>query len=243
MLEIEELTKKFKGSEAVKSLGFSVRSGKIMGLLGPNGAGKTTTLRCIAGMLVPDAGKIRICGYDVASQPIDAKRVMAYLPDNPIFFDSLTCWEHILFIAEAYQVKGCKKKAEALFRKFAMWDKRDSMVVELSKGMKQKLALICAFVRSPKAILFDEPMTGLDPMGIKVLNELLRSAADEGAAIILSSHLLPILEEVCTTILVMNYGQMVLKGTLKEIREGAPKLARDASLEEIFFYATKPKVA
>ena len=239
MVNVQGLSKTYRKLVAVSDLTFNVRSGEVLGLLGANGAGKTTTLRSVAGVLRPDQGSVEIAGIDIAKSPLEAKRLLAYLPDQPAFFDNLTCWEHIRFVASVHSVSDFEAKARALFRRLELDSKMNDFASELSKGMKQRLGLICALLPSPKVILFDEPMTGLDPKGIRTLNEIIHEEAAKGAAIILSSHLLSILEEVCTKVLVMDHGKSRLYGTLEEVRAMSKGLGSEASLEEMFFYATK----
>lgn len=243
MIKIQGLSKSFRKTEAVSDLNFTVQPGEVLGLLGANGAGKTTTLRSIAGVLRPDRGTIQIGDYDIKSNPVEAKRLLSYLQDQPAFFDNLTCWEHIRFIASVHSVTDYEAKARALFDRLELTEKLDAFASDLSKGMRQRLGLICCLLPSPKVMLFDEPMTGLDPKGIRTLNEIIREEAAKGTAIILSSHLLSILEEVCTKVLVMDRGKSRLYGTLEEIRTKRSELKKDASLEEVFFYATQEKIS
>jgi ABC-2 type transport system ATP-binding protein len=243
MVKIENLSKSFEKTEAVVDLSFEVRAGEVLGLLGPNGAGKTTTLRSIAGVLKPDKGSITLGGFDLSKSPIEAKALLAYLPDQPSFFDNLTCWDHIRFVASVFKVSDYEKKGTALFDRFELAEKKNALPSELSKGMRQRLGLICSLLHSPKVILFDEPMTGLDPRGIRTLNEVIQEESRRGTAIVLSSHLLSILEEVCTKVLVVDHGKSRLYGTLEEVRSKSGELKGNASLEEMFFYATKKDAA
>jgi ABC-2 type transport system ATP-binding protein len=238
MIAVDRLTKSFRNLQAVKELSFTVQPGEILGLLGPNGAGKTTTLRSLAGVIRPESGTISIGGLNLTQSPIQAKQMIAYLPDQSSFFDNLTCWEHIQFVAEVYQIKDFQPLANQLFDRFELADKKNKFPSDLSKGMRQRLGLISAFIHNPKVLLLDEPMTGLDPKGIRTVNEMVKEAALRGASIILSSHLLSILEEICTKVLILNHGKSLLYGALEEIRAESKKLNRDASLEGLFFHAT-----
>lgn len=239
MIKIQGLSKSFRNTEAVSDLSFTVQAGEVLGLLGPNGAGKTTTLRSIAGVLHPDQGSIQIGAHDIVANPLEAKRQIAYLPDQPSFFDNLTCWEHIRFVASVHSIPDYEPKARALFDRLELSEKLDAFASDLSKGMRQRLGLICCLLPAPKVILFDEPMTGLDPKGIRTLNDIIREESLKGTAVILSSHLLSILEDVCTKVLVMDHGKSRLYGTMDEVRSRSNELKKDASLEEMFFYATK----
>jgi ABC-2 type transport system ATP-binding protein len=238
MIQAEGLTKLYGEFVAVNELSFAVQPGEVMGLVGPNGAGKTTTLRCLAGIIPPTRGAIRICGRDLAQDPIGAKQQLAFLTDEPRLFDYLTVWQHLNFVARIYQVADFEPLGRQLLEELEIADKRDSLPGELSRGMKQKLAIACGLLHSPKVIYFDEPLTGLDPYGIRRMkNSILKRAAD-GAAIIISSHLLHLVEEICSHILILKGGRKVITGTLAEITRRFSQQPGDANLEEIFFRAT-----
>jgi ABC-2 type transport system ATP-binding protein len=237
MIEIAGLTKLYGAFVAVNGLSFSVRAGEVMGLVGPNGAGKTTTLRCLAGLIPPTRGGIVINGCDLAKNPVGAKAQLAFFPDEPRLFDYLTVWQHLVFVARIYQVADYAPRGAALLAELELTDKRDALPAELSRGMKQKLAIACGLLHSPKAMYFDEPLTGLDPLGIRKMKASITQRACEGGAIILSSHLLHLVEEICTHILILKGGQMVAHGSMAEItRRFATQ--PDANLEDIFFSAT-----
>ncbi len=239
MLKVANLLKTFKKSNAVDHLSFEVMPGEVLGLLGPNGAGKTTTLRAIAGVMSFDKGEIAIDNHSIVNSAIEAKRRMAYLPDQSTFFDNLTCWEHVRFVASVYKVEDYENKGRALFDRLELTEKINEFPSELSKGMRQRLGLICALLHSPKLLLLDEPMTGLDPKGIRTVHEIIKEISAAGGSVILSSHLLSILEEVCTKVLVMDHGKSKLYGTVEEIRSKVRELGKHASLEDMFFHATK----
>jgi ABC-2 type transport system ATP-binding protein len=238
MIEVHGLTKLYGKFVAVNALSFSVQSGEVLGLVGPNGAGKTTTLRCASGIIPPTRGTIRICGADLAQDPIGAKRQLAFFPDEPRLFDYLTVDQHLTFTARIYQVPNYREIARPLLEELEMSDKGNLMPGELSRGMKQKLAIACGLLHSPKVIFFDEPLTGLDPVGIRRMKASILKRAREGAAIIISSHLLHLLEEVCSHVLILKSGQKVVDGTLAEIRQRFAEQAPDANLEEMFLRAT-----
>jgi ABC-2 type transport system ATP-binding protein len=237
MIEVEGLTKLYGEFTAVSDLSFAVRPGEVMGLVGPNGAGKTSTLRCLAGIIPPTRGMIRVCGHDLAREPIAAKRQLAFFTDEPRLFDYLTVWQHLNFVARIYGVTDFEPIGSTLLEELEIADKRDSLPGELSRGMKQKLAIACGLLHAPKVIYFDEPLTGLDPIGIRRMKDSILKRARDGAAIILSSHLLHLVQEICSHILILKNGRKVADGTMAEIMQkfsGEP----DASLEEIFFRAT-----
>jgi ABC-2 type transport system ATP-binding protein len=238
-IRVENLQKLYRELVAVNGLSFTVEPGEIMGLIGPNGAGKTTTLRAIAGILPPSGGRIEIAGRDLALDPAGSKRLMAYVPDDPHLFDSLTVMEHLRFVASAYGVKDWEEPAGNLLRLLELEDKRDALGSELSRGMRQKLASACALIHTPRVLLFDEPMTGLDPRGIRTMNQAILNMAADGAAVVVSSHLLAMVERLCSSVLVLHHGGALLWGKLEEIRGRFPELASDASLEEVFFRATE----
>jgi ABC-2 type transport system ATP-binding protein len=238
MIEVAGLTKLYGDFVAVNELSFSVQPGQVMGLVGPNGAGKTTTLRCLAGIIPPTRGAIRICGHDLAADPITAKRDLAFFTDEPRLFDYLTVAQHLAFTARIYQVADYERIAGPLLQELEIADKADKLPGELSRGMKQKLVIACGLLHSPKAIFFDEPLTGLDPIGIRRMKDSILRRAREGAAILISSHLLHLLEEVCSHVLILKNGNKIFEGTLDEIRRKYSEQSGDANLEEVFFRAT-----
>jgi len=237
MIQVEGLTKLYGEFVAVNELSFAVKAGEVMGLVGPNGAGKTTTLRCLGGIIPPTRGTIRVCDYDIAKDPIAAKKQLAFFTDEPRLFDYLTVQQHLNFVARIYQVSDYEVLAGALLEELEIADKRDALPGELSRGMKQKLVIACGLLHSPKVIFFDEPLTGLDPLGIRRMKDSILKRAREGAAIIISSHLLHLLEEICSHVLILKNGQKVTDGTIDEIRRRFSE-EPDANLEDIFFRAT-----
>jgi ABC-2 type transport system ATP-binding protein len=238
MIEVEGLAKLYGEFTAVSELSFVVRPGEVMGLVGPNGAGKTSTLRCLAGIIPPTRGVIRVCGHELAREPIAAKRQLAFFTDEPRLFEYLTVWQHLNFVARIYGVPDYEVPARTLLEELEIADKRDSLPGELSRGMKQKLAIACGLLHSPRVIYFDEPLTGLDPFGIRRMKDSILKRARDGAAIILSSHLLHLVQEICSHILILKNGRKVADGTMAEIMQKFSGQTGDASLEEIFFRAT-----
>ena len=239
-LEVVGLQKIYGELRAVSDLSFDVRAGEIVGLVGPNGAGKTSTLRCVSGIIPPNEGQIRIAGHPLRDRPVAAKRELAFLPDEPRLFDYLTAGEHLAFIARLYGVAGWQQKAKELLEELELTGKEDALPGELSRGMKQKLTIACAFLHDPRVILLDEPLTGLDPFGIRKVKQLLRARAKAGAALLLSSHLLPIVEELCDRVLVIAGGRRVAFGTIAEIRAQlvAAQGGGEGSLEDLFMAIT-----
>lgn len=237
MIQVEGLTKLYGDFVAVNELSFAVKAGEVMGLVGPNGAGKTTTLRCLGGIIPPTRGTVRVCDYDIAKEPIAAKKQLAFFTDEPRLFDYLTVQQHLNFVARVYQVSNYEALAASLLQELEIADKRDALPGELSRGMKQKLVIACGLLHSPKVIFFDEPLTGLDPLGIRRMKDSILKRAREGAAIIISSHLLHLVQEICSHVLILKNGRKVTDGTIDEIRRRFSE-EPDANLEDIFFRAT-----
>jgi len=239
VLEVEGLVKLYGGRAAVEGLSFSASPGDILGLVGPNGAGKTTTMRTIAGVFPPSEGTVRVAGHDLRREPLEAKRRLALVPDDPSLFANLTVEEHLEFTAQVYGVADWRPRADGMLRDLELTDRADSPASDLSRGMRQKVAIACAFLHAPSLLMLDEPLTGLDPRGIRTLYDLLRRRAAEGAAVVVSSHLLGQIEGLCTRFLILRAGRRLFLGTKEEIRAQLPALRDDASLEEIFFRATE----
>ncbi len=238
MIEVDDFHKAFSDQIAVSQLTFQVCPGQTLGLIGPNGAGKTTTLRALAGILPASRGRLAVAGCDVRLDPIGAKARLAFVPDEPPLFHDLTVAEHLAFFASVYGVQDASSKARRLLEQFELERKYDTPASDLSRGMRQKLAICCAFLHDPQVILLDEPLTGLDPRGIRRYKEALRERAAAGAAIVVSSHLLAMVEDVCTHVMILDSGKQRFLGSLEQLRETFGSQAEDASLETIFFAAT-----
>jgi ABC-2 type transport system ATP-binding protein len=238
MVQVEGLTKLYGEFTAVNELSFSLQPGEVMGLVGPNGAGKTTTLRCLAGIIPPSRGVVRVGGQDIVREPIAAKKQLAFFTDEPRLFDYLTVWQHLNFVARIYSVPDYEAIGARLLEELEIANKRDALPGELSRGMKQKLAIACGLLHSPRVIYFDEPLTGLDPLGIRRMKDSILKRARDGAAIIISSHLLHLVEEICSRILILKDGRKLIDGTLAEITRKFSEQPGDASLEDVFFRAT-----
>jgi ABC-2 type transport system ATP-binding protein len=238
VIHVENLTKLYGDLAAVRALSFHVAPGEVLGLVGPNGAGKTTTLRALAGIVAPSEGTIVIAGHDLARAPIEAKRALSWIPDEPQLFEYLTVTEHLRFVARLYGVDGAAARIPALLEELELGDKRDALPTELSRGMRQKLAVACGLLHDPRALLLDEPLTGLDPVGIRRMKGTIAARARAGAAVILSSHLLHLVEELCTHLLILHRGRMVALGTIERIIAERPQLA-GRGLEEIFLALTE----
>jgi ABC-2 type transport system ATP-binding protein len=242
MIEVAGLTKQYGGFTAVRDLSFEVAAGEVVGLVGPNGAGKTTTLRCIVGIIHPTAGAIRVAGHDLLEEPLAAKAALAFVPDEPHLFPHLTVMEHLRFIGRLYSVADVEQRAAALLQELELDDRRGSLPDELSRGMKQKLAIACGLLHEPRALLLDEPLTGLDPGAIRRMKQTILQRAAAGAAVILSSHLLGLVEELCSRILVIQQGSTVVMGSMADIVAHQPELA-GRGLEEVFLALTERRPA
>jgi len=238
MIEVQALTKRYGSFTAVRELSFAVSAGEVLGLVGPNGAGKTSTLRCLAGIIPPSAGVVRIAGHDLAVEPVEAKRTLAFFPDEPRLFAYLTVRQHLAFVARIYGVANHEAVAGPLLEELELADKSDALPGELSRGMKQKLVIACGLLHEPKVIFFDEPLTGLDPLGIRRMKDSILRRAREGAAIVLSSHLLHLLEEICSHVLILKKGEKVADGTLQEVAARFSNGDPSVGLEEVFIRAT-----
>lgn len=237
MIEVANFKKFYGSTMAVAGLSLRVQPREIWGLVGHNGAGKSTTLRAIAGLLPPSEGTLLVGGFDVASEALQAKAKLAYVPDEPPLFEALTVGEHLRFTAAAYHVADYLQRAADLLEYFELTSKIDTPAEHLSRGMRQKLAIVCAYLHSPVAILFDEPFTGLDPLAIRRLKASIVRHAAEGASFIVSSHLLAMVEDICTHFIVLAHGAPRFSGTHEELCEQFQQPSDKSTLEDIFFRA------
>ena len=238
MITVQNLTKVYGQFKAVDNLSFEVGAGEVVGLIGPNGAGKTSTLRCIVGIQAPSTGNITIDGHDIVKDGIEAKRRLAFMADEPQLFEYLTVMEHLRLTARIYHVPDVEPRAKALLDELQLTGKEKALPNELSRGMKQKVAIACGLVHDPAALLFDEPLTGLDPLGIRHMKETIVSRGRKGAAVIVSSHLLHLVEEICTRVVIIDRGLKVADGTLAELSAQAQMAEHGSNLEQIFLKVT-----
>ncbi len=248
MISLNEFSKCYESGSgvaiAVSQLSMDVQPGQVLGLVGRNGAGKTSTLKSIAGILSISGGTIEVDGFNVVSNPVQAKQRTAYVPDDPELFHDLTVEQHLQFVASVYQIQSPGPRIDELLSDFELAPKRHSPAKDLSRGMRQKLAICCAWLQGPKAMLLDEPMTGLDPYGIRMLKRSVTRQAESGVAVIISSHLLAMVEDICSDILILDEGVNKFYGTLEQLklrfgstpRTGDPD-SSEQSLEEIYFSA------
>lgn len=237
MIEARELTMIYgNGNKATEDISFKINGGEIVGFAGPNGAGKTTVIKMLTGILKPTSGSAVINGHDIIREPHEAKMSFAYIADNPDILIQLTGLEYINFIADMYDVseEQRKEKIKTLSERFGMADVLDTPMREYSHGMRQKLMVISALVHDPEAWILDEPMTGLDPSAAYELKQMMREHARAGNAVLFSTHVLEVAEQLCDRILIINKGKIVNSGTLDALKEQYPGL----TLEEIFVKLT-----
>ncbi len=246
MIECTDLYKRFGAFTAVDSISFAVRRGEIFGFLGPNGAGKTTTIKMVTGLIPPTSGTATVGGYDITRQPMDAKRIYGYIPDNPYLYEKLTGREFLNFMADLYSVgkENRSKEIEDLLRLFALEEKGDALIQGYSRGMRQKMALAGALIHSPSVIFLDEPTVGLDPQSARAMQDILRELCSRGVTIFISTHILEIAEKLCHRVAIVNLGKLVALGTLDELRSGSGLQGEpvgsleELSLEDIFLQLT-----
>lgn len=229
MLRIENLTKKFGDKKAVDSLSLHIEPGEIYGFIGHNGAGKTTTIKSIVGILKFDEGEILVDGMSVKENPIECKKKIAYIPDNPDLYEFMTGISYLNFIADIYNVSS-QDRTERIKKYGDLLELTDDLAQPISAyshGMKQKLAIISAWIHNPKLIIMDEPFVGLDPKSSHILKEMMRDVCDKGGAIFFSTHVLEVDEKLCDKIAIIKNGQLIKSGTMEEVKG-------DESLEAVF---------
>ncbi len=248
LLELTHLHKNYGLNPAVKDLNLSVPRGEIFGLLGPNGAGKTTTFKMIVGLLQPTSGQVKLGGYDVQTHPLEAKKLLGFVPDTPLLYEKLTATEFLYFIADLYEIDRDRavRRAAELLRLFGLENNADDLIDSFSHGMKQKTALAGALIHDPALLILDEPTVGLDPKSARLIKDILRQLSDRGVTIILSTHILEIAERMCDRIGIFAKGELVAIGTMDELRAGGGDgldsrtgVGLDSrSLEDIFLQLT-----
>ncbi len=232
-LEIKRLSKRFD-RPAVDNLDLTVRAGEFYTLLGPNGAGKTTTLRMVAGLLRPDAGSITVFGIDTLADPVDAKRIMAWVPDEPMIYDRLTPFEYLEFVAGLWGTGATRAQDQAqdLICLLGLEPHAHERCGSFSKGMRQKVALAGALIHDPKLIMLDEPLTGLDAGAARLVKDVLLARVRAGASVIMTTHILEVAERMAERIGIISRGRLIANGTLDELRQKAG--SKGGSLEDIF---------
>ncbi|MFZ7132484.1 MAG: ABC transporter ATP-binding protein [Eubacteriales bacterium] len=236
MLKVNNLSKQYGKLHALSDVSFKVNSGEIVGLLGPNGAGKSTTLKAIVGLIRPTSGNITV--RDIAYNDIRVKKLITYVPETPDLYEMLTVMEHMQFMASAYELTDWKEKANELLEKFDLIDKANELGKNLSKGMKQKVAICSSLLHNPTLLIFDEPFVGLDPKAIRELKNMFRIFKEEGKTVLISSHLLDSIEDFCDRLLVLKEGKLIAQGTLDNLRSQVEG-GKLSSLEDVFLEVTK----
>ena len=240
MIELSGLTKTYNRGQvkAVDALDLSVRAGEVFGFLGPNGAGKTTTIKMMVGLLRPDRGSIRMAGYDLAGSPLEVKRRLSYVPDNPDIYQRLTGIEYLNFLADVYRVKAEERQERIphLLELFALTRVVADPIKSYSHGMRHKIVLVGALLHDPMIFIMDEPMVGLDPRSAHHFKEILRDRCAHGRTVFFSTHILEVAEKLCDRIGIIHKGKLIALGTMDELRDQA----RDKeSLEQIFLELTE----
>ena len=241
MIKIENVTKVYGRTVAVESLTLEVNAGEVFGLLGPNGAGKTTTLKMLAGLLIPTSGTMTVDGHDAQKDPVAAKRVIGFVPDKPFIYEKLSGREFLEFVREVFRVEGdpaALARQERLIKMFMLEGWMDELVESYSHGMRQKLIITSALTHHPKALIIDEPMVGLDALGMRQVKGLFRELADGGSTVLVSTHTMAIAQEVCDRIAILNKGKIVAMGTMDDLSRQAHMAGED--LETIFLKLTEP---
>jgi len=239
MIELQKVTKRFGSFAAVDELSLTVKSGEFFGFLGPNGAGKTTTIKMIAGLFTPTSGKILINGFDTVTQPLDAKRDLAYIPDQPFLYDKLTGREFLFFVGGLFKLEK-KKLAEtidSLIEHFEIGDWVDKRTEDYSQGMRQRITIVAGLLHDPKVIVIDEPMVGLDPRSAKIVKETLKKKSGEGISVFMSTHSLQVAEELCDRIGIIKDGKLIFVDTQQKLQDY--KKQYGGKLESVFLELTK----
>ncbi len=238
MIRAIGLTKRYGQLEALTDFSLEVPPGEILALVGPNGAGKTTALKLLVGLLTPTAGEAYLAGYHIYRQSLEAKQLLAFVPDQPFLYEQLTVAEMLGFIGGMYRIDPqlLQARAQTLVEVFGLSERLGSRVSQLSYGMKSRLVLLASLLHDPKALLLDEPFFGLDPQTLRLMKHLLTDRARQGMAIVLSTHQLPVVEDLAHRIAILSQGRLVALGTWDELK----RLHGGNRLEEIFFQLTSP---
>lgn len=237
MIEVKNLRKVFGDKVAVNNITFDVRKGEILGFLGPNGAGKTTTINMIVGLLEPNAGKISIEGIDAINDSCEAKKKIAYLPDNPEVYENMTGRKFVNFIGNVFEVPKelIEERTNEYANLFDLTSDLDNLISSYSHGMKQKIALISALVHDPEVLILDEPMVGLDPKSSFNLKEIFKQRCKENKSVFFSSHVMEVVEKICDRIIIINKGNIIAQGTIEELKEHSNY---KGDLEQLFLELT-----
>ncbi|MDD3050155.1 MAG: ABC transporter ATP-binding protein [Candidatus Cloacimonetes bacterium] len=235
MIVIKNLVKKFKQETAVNGVSFQLNQGELVGLVGANGAGKTTIIKTIMGLLRKTSGSIEIFGHD--NTTAEAKLHVGYVSEEPMLYDYMTVEEHLQFTAMAYELKDWREKADELLFRFSLTEKKNKLTKELSKGMKQKVSICCTFLIDYSFFLLDEPFLGLDPIAISELKKIIKQKQTEGKTVLVSSHLISLIEELTQRIIILKKGQIIYDGSLEELKKTAK--INETNSEELFINLMK----
>ncbi|HAN87003.1 MAG: ABC transporter ATP-binding protein [Bacillota bacterium] len=245
MIKTYGLTKRFGDTFAVDNLDLSVGAGEIFGFLGPNGAGKTTSINMMIGILMPTAGRVELADIDVAEDPISAKSIIGYVPDQPNVYEKLTAWEFLMFVANLHEVERgrAEKKARNLLEMFELIDRADEQLGGYSHGMRQKVVIASALLHEPRILFMDEPTVGLDPTSARLVKDILRELASEGVTVFMSTHILEIAERMCDRVGIIQKGRLLAVGNMDDLRQaaaakGAMKHPEASTLEDLFIELT-----
>jgi ABC-2 type transport system ATP-binding protein len=237
LIQTKDLVKRFGDKTAVDQVTFQVKAGEVFGFLGPNGAGKTTTIRMIVGLLQPTSGSVKVAGFDLQKQPVQAKAVCGYLPDTPNLYPKLSARELLRFVGDLYEIslEQIEHRSQEMLNLFELTEAADDPIDTYSHGMQQKTALASALLHDPQVLVMDEPTVGLDPRSARLIKDILRQLAERGAAIFLSTHILEIAERMCDRIGIIDNGKLIAVGTMQELRALGKG---ESSLEDIFLNLT-----
>ena len=241
MIELDQLVKKFGDLTAVDNVSLSIPRGEFFAMLGPNAAGKTTTIKILTGLIKPTSGAARICGFDIQSQPLEARKRLAYVPDFPFLYDKLTAWEFFRFTGQLFQLDAARieKNAQELVARFHLGDFADRPLEGLSHGTRQRIAIVSALLHDPEVFVIDEPMVGLDPQHARIVKDVLKERSLAGTTVLVSTHQLSIAEEMADRIGIIHGGKLIAVGDRDELRRLS---GNSGQLEEIFLSLTSSQV-
>lgn len=237
MIEVSELTKRFEDNTAVDAVSFSIQPGEITGYLGPNGAGKSTTVRMLTGMLKPDSGRVTICGFDMAEQPLEVKRRIGYVPESAEMYPTLTTNEFLSLVSELHDLdpSAARERIGDLLEAFGVAEAANRQIGQLSKGMRQKVLLTSALIHNPEVLLLDEPLNGLDVNSVLTFRRILEGLAERGTTVLYCSHILDVVERLCQRVVVIDAGKIIADSPTKKLVEQS----KGGTLEAVFRDLTK----
>ena len=238
MIRTEHLSKTYAALTAVNDLNLDIAQGEFFAFLGPNGAGKTTTIKLLTGLLKPTSGRAVICGYDIQAQPVEARRVISYVPDFPFLYDKLEPMEFMRFVGQLYGMErpAIERAAEELFERFDLNGVRSQLIESLSHGTRQRVAIAAGLLHNPRVFIIDEPMVGLNPRSARVVKDILKQRSRAGMTVFLSTHILHIAEELADRIGILNHGKLIAVGTMDELRQASGEVG---ALEDAFLALTR----